>query len=223
MSCLQMFWICPLIIKYPQSQESGAEWLVESDQQSMLQTQVKRFPRSASTAVSPRSIFGFDDICDRWLLTWLLDLCCWGGLLDNLEPVIFAFLFTHHRLVGGFNETPKNFAADISTRLWLWSLDYEISGAMAAWERITVFCSLLQAGLLLFLLLARSSGSPFKKCPGDKSCQTPRPPVVLSKYFLTVLSFVYRTVCCQIIVQPNRTLTPQPAHHVACDGGWHSR
>ncbi|KAM9351808.1 lysosomal phospholipase A and acyltransferase [Symphorus nematophorus] len=50
---------------------------------------------------------------------------------------------------------------------------------MAAWHRITAFSSLLQVGLLLLLLSVRSSGRPLEKCPGDKSCQPPRPPVVL--------------------------------------------
>lgn len=65
------------------------------------------------------------------------------------------------------------------------SLGYEISGTMAAWHRLTAFFSLVQI-ILLLLLSARSSGRPLEKCLADRSCQLPRPPVVLSKYLLLV-------------------------------------
>ncbi|XP_068168204.1 lysosomal phospholipase A and acyltransferase [Antennarius striatus] len=48
---------------------------------------------------------------------------------------------------------------------------------MAAWYRMTALCSLLQAGLLL--LLIGTSGKPLEKCFGDKSCLSPKPPVVI--------------------------------------------
>ncbi|KAK5928521.1 hypothetical protein CgunFtcFv8_013577 [Champsocephalus gunnari] len=50
---------------------------------------------------------------------------------------------------------------------------------MAAWHRITALSSLLQVGLLLLLFSTRSSGRTLEKCLGGKSCQPPRPPVVL--------------------------------------------
>ncbi|XP_029290708.1 lysosomal phospholipase A and acyltransferase [Cottoperca gobio] len=50
---------------------------------------------------------------------------------------------------------------------------------MVAWHRITALSSLLQVGVLLLLLSARSSGRPQQKCLGGKACQPPRPPVVL--------------------------------------------
>lgn len=56
---------------------------------------------------------------------------------------------------------------------------------MAGWHRMNTFSSLLQVGvLLLFLLLLLSEtsrGKPLDKSPGDKSYQSVRPPVVLSK------------------------------------------
>ncbi|XP_056273721.1 group XV phospholipase A2 [Pseudoliparis swirei] len=48
---------------------------------------------------------------------------------------------------------------------------------MASGQRINALFSLL--GLLLLLLSARSSGKPLDECPGDGSCQSRRPPVVL--------------------------------------------
>ncbi|XP_029008489.1 group XV phospholipase A2 [Betta splendens] len=50
---------------------------------------------------------------------------------------------------------------------------------MAGWLRIAAPSSLLQVGLLLLLLKARSSGKPFKKCAGDEPCVSSRPPVVI--------------------------------------------
>nr|XP_020460099.1 group XV phospholipase A2-like [Monopterus albus] len=49
---------------------------------------------------------------------------------------------------------------------------------MVGRHQVTVFTVLLQVGLL-FLLSARGSGRPLEKCTGGKSCEPPRPPVVL--------------------------------------------
>ncbi|XP_034390336.1 phospholipase A2 group XV [Cyclopterus lumpus] len=50
---------------------------------------------------------------------------------------------------------------------------------MAAWQRIAALFSLLRLGLLLLLLSPRSSGIPLDTCPGDRSCQPRKPPVVI--------------------------------------------
>ncbi|XP_058502608.1 group XV phospholipase A2 [Solea solea] len=50
---------------------------------------------------------------------------------------------------------------------------------MAGRYRITALSSLLLLGVLLLLSAAHSSAKPLEKCPGGKSCQPPRPPVVL--------------------------------------------
>lgn len=50
---------------------------------------------------------------------------------------------------------------------------------MAGWHRLTALSSVGLLLLLLLLLSARSSAKPLEKCTGDKSCRSPRPPVVL--------------------------------------------
>ncbi|XP_020499930.1 group XV phospholipase A2 [Labrus bergylta] len=50
---------------------------------------------------------------------------------------------------------------------------------MRAWHWITACSSLLHIWLLLSLFVDRSNETPLEKCRGKKSCQPPRPPVVL--------------------------------------------
>lgn len=208
-------WMSPLVIKHLLSQKSR----VLNDEFRSNTSQVKAYLcRCVRLHLLSMT---FDLIAEIALL---------GELLCNLYLVISAFLlFTDHQQrlhcwkshQTASTANKEKSAADLSTprRRRPWPPGYETPGAMAAWHRITAFSSLLQVGLLLLLLSARSCGRPLEKCPGDKSCQPPRPPVVLSKCFHQCFTWF---VVWLILLSVDKIIA-QLTSSTASDAGWYSR
>lgn len=88
---------------------------------------------------------------------------------------------------------------------------WDTAGDMAGWHRAAAAPSLLRVALLLLLLSAPSSGKAFKKCPGDESCLSSRPPVVLGECFLQLCS----VVCCSDALCPV-DLLPKYHRNIIC-------